>query len=308
LKSLPFLAKFHDSLREGRKTLTIRSKRYGAKGDRFDVPGSNPPLVVELRADPYPIALGDVATKRWKEEGCESTLDFIETWDSLHPVALFDPSLVRFAHELRVVDAKPTVAWQPHLAALVDERGDALTDAQDYKADKYIELGLITVGDDGGCFAAALQAVRSCGGVIEHPQGSNAWRHFRLPIPEGRGWTVADAFGGRSCYVDQGAYGHKAKKPTWLYAVLPAFPKMDWTRVWDRPYVMPGGYHSARERARAKARVTAHHATGVISREERYLTPTPFKDALLQLAASCHGWKPRHLQMQEPLRNLEPKA
>ena len=38
-------------------------------------------------------------------------------------------------------------------------------------------------GDDGGCFQAALYAVRTHGGVIEHPWGSHAWSHFGLNLP-----------------------------------------------------------------------------------------------------------------------------
>jgi hypothetical protein len=39
------------------------------------------------------------------------------------------------------------------------------------------------VGDDGGCFEAALNAVRTFGGVLEHPAVSIAWRAFGLPKP-----------------------------------------------------------------------------------------------------------------------------
>lgn len=148
-----------------------------------------------------------------------------------------------------------------------------------------------TLGDDGGCFAAALAAVRRVGGVIEHPQGSHAWRHFALPIPSGRGWTRPDAHGGRSCYVDQGAYGHRAKKPTWLYAVLPAFPRLDWTRVWDRPRVGGDGFHSAAERRKAMAR-PSYKPLEKMSKKERTLTPEPFARLMVELARSCAGWTP----------------
>ena len=38
-------------------------------------------------------------------------------------------------------------------------------------------------GDDGGCFAAALAAVRRFGGVLEHPEASSAWATFGLAAP-----------------------------------------------------------------------------------------------------------------------------
>ena len=45
-------------------------------------------------------------------------------------------------------------------------------------------------GNDGGCFAAALAAVREFGGVLEHPAFSNAWEaHGLTRPPKGRtGW------------------------------------------------------------------------------------------------------------------------
>lgn len=144
------------------------------------------------------------------------------------------------------------------------------------------------VGDDGGCFQAALAAVQRCGGIIEHPQGSRAWRTFDLPIPSGRRWTTADAHGGRSCYIDQGAYGHIAKKPTWLYAVLPHFPKMDWTRVWGRPRIGGTGFHSRLERAKAKASSKGIPRFPEVSKADRYLTPRPFAQLLIELADSCN--------------------
>lgn len=73
-------------------------------------------------------------------------------------------------------------------------------------------------GDDGGCFEHALTAVREYGGVIEHPHSSHAWAHFSLEKPPRKGgWVKADDFGGWTCCVEQGQYGHYARKPTWLY-------------------------------------------------------------------------------------------
>lgn len=76
----------------------------------------------------------------------------------------------------------------------------------------------LKVGEDGGCFDAALRAVRTYGGVIEHPAFTKAWAHFGLPRPDSKheGWT-AGLCGGYSCYVEQGRYGHPVKKATWLY-------------------------------------------------------------------------------------------
>lgn len=83
-------------------------------------------------------------------------------------------------------------------------------------------------GDDGGCFAAALAYVRHFGGVLEHPWGSHAWPHFGLNAPprEG-GWIIADDYGW-TCCVEQGRYGHYARKPTLLYAVGVKLPELRW--------------------------------------------------------------------------------
>lgn len=46
------------------------------------------------------------------------------------------------------------------------------------------------LGDDNGCFRAALASVRQHGGVIEHPEASHAWRAHGLTPPRNR----ADGF------------------------------------------------------------------------------------------------------------------
>src|SRR5262245_973151 len=53
------------------------------------------------------------------------------------------------------------------------------------------------LGDDDGCFRAALAAVRKWGGVLEHPKDSHAWNYFGIetPPPTG-GWIACDRHGG----------------------------------------------------------------------------------------------------------------
>ncbi len=86
-------------------------------------------------------------------------------------------------------------------------------------------------GADGGCFAAALFAVRNYGGVIEHPKGSKAWKAFELKQPALKGgWSRADSGGGWTCCVYQSKYGHEAPKASWLYLfrVSPPWPIFRW--------------------------------------------------------------------------------
>lgn len=142
------------------------------------------------------------------------------------------------------------------------------------------------LGDDSGCFAAALEAVTKWGGVIEHPADSHAWAHFGLPIPKrGEGWTAESFWTGRSCYVEQGHYGHASRKPTWLYAVKTEYPELDWSRGAQRiPQWMIDryGYEKAR-RIGVVAMVGGKDKTRI-----RNATPLPFRDILISIARSVY--------------------
>lgn len=129
-------------------------------------------------------------------------------------------------------------------------------------------------GNDGGCFMAALTAVRRFGGVLEHPAGSFAWDTFLLPKPMGPGWSQPwDLGNGRDawvCEVWQSAYGHRARKRTWLYAVtrspIPP-PEMNWART---PGTAQVGWFD-----RIKP---------TLGKREANATPPAFRDALLSIA------------------------
>ena len=83
-------------------------------------------------------------------------------------------------------------------------------------------------GDDDGCFKSALDSVRRCYGIIEHPWGSHAWNFFGLKKPSRNGgWIRADDYG-FTCCVEQGRYGHYARKPTLLYCVGCDLPELEW--------------------------------------------------------------------------------
>lgn len=71
---------------------------------------------------------------------------------------------------------------------------------------------------DGGCFQHAFDCVRRFGGVLEQPAFSTAFRKHGIPEPKtGHGWQACFD-GGWVCYIEQGRFGHVAKKGTWLYA------------------------------------------------------------------------------------------
>lgn len=127
------------------------------------------------------------------------------------------------------------------------------------------------VGDDGGCFASALAALRRCGGVLEHPAKSLAWGAFGLKPPKGIGWQRA----GESEWVGevwQSAYGHRANKRTWLLYVgrTPPLPfKLERPRG---THQIGGGVHTGN---RNKPRLNG---------PETHLSPFDFANYLVMLA------------------------
>ena len=141
------------------------------------------------------------------------------------------------------------------------------------------------LGDDEGCFEAALAAVREWGGVLEHPADSHAWARFDLNRPDRRcEWVAADWQGGWTCYVDQAHYGHGAKKPTWLYAAHVDPPLLDMRRVAQRldPVVLARhGYAVARRRGLVSL------VGGKDKTAKRNATPHEFRDLLLGIARSA---------------------
>lgn len=128
------------------------------------------------------------------------------------------------------------------------------------------------VGDDAGCFAAALASVRRFGGVLEHPADSLAWPAFGLPRPSQNGWTRGLFDGAWSCEVAQNAYGHQAQKLTWLYYIGDnAPPLLDWSRPEPQAYVSYAANHGNKAMKR-------------LTKKQAKATPIAFRDLLLSIA------------------------
>ena len=185
-----------------------------------------------------------------QRDGCYYGLPDVDPWDEARDARLY-------AGPHPVVAHPPCSRWC-RLAGLVEARWG-------HKR-----------GDDGGCFASALASVRRWGGVLEHPAYSDAWAAHGLTAPAGKGWHVADFQGGWTCQVDQGRYGHVARKSTWLYAVGVDMPSLDW-----RPMVGEGAVSWCGNKTRAggeeRPRVGARAGSA---------TPAAFREILLAMARS----------------------
>lgn len=173
------------------------------------------------------------------------------------------------------------------------------------------------LGDDGGCFEAALAAVRKWGGVLEHPEASHAFQIFNLPVPpKTGGWInligplrfVCTSCGDRMasycefeeyqhdgcgglvkkltewvCCVEQGHYGHPARKATWLYYVGDNPPSLRWGR--SSGVRLDEGFHSKAERDAARA--AGKEPVKRLSSVQNIVTPPAFAELLLGLARNA---------------------
>jgi hypothetical protein len=123
-------------------------------------------------------------------------------------------------------------------------------------------------GNDGGCFQRALWKVVNYGGVLEHPAFSKAWTTYGIQPPDNViGWRQIGEKGW-VCEVWQNAYGHRARKRTWLFyaGFNPPF-ELRWER---KPGVAQVGHFDIKK--------------PVLGKKEASATPIAFRDELLKLA------------------------
>ena len=221
-----------------------------------------PPL--ELRVGPH---RADVAALYVEPKGCYVGVLGVDPWDEAR-------------------DARTYAGPHPVVAHPPCQRWGRFWHGSTRKPHQY------KLGDDGGCFAAALGAVVRYGGVLEHPADSNAWTAYGLPKPpRAGGWIGATiGFGPLpvwSCCVYQGHYGHPSGKATWLLVSgmdCDRLPQLKWGKTEQRLpewMIERYGYEKAR-RIGVVAMVGGKNKTAI-----RNATPPEFRDILLALARSC---------------------
>jgi len=138
----------------------------------------------------------------------------------------------------------------------------------------------------------AIDQVRRCGGVLEHPKGSTLFRECGCALPGG----LPDEWGGMTLEVDQFHWGHKARKRTLLYVVgtrdIPTMPRRAGkpTHVVDRP-----------GRARKAERPNSAGLLPWVSHKECEATPPAFAEWLVELARRCS----KHNVRVEPVPTRE---
>jgi len=139
----------------------------------------------------------------------------------------------------------------------------------------------LAVGDDGGLFAHALEAVRRWGGVLEHPAWSMAWAVHGLIAPPQVGWqrTIEGEW---VCEVAQSAYGHRAKKETWILYVGERPPA---PMLWEKPR----GTHMVSYCSQRGDGTYFRNNKRRMTKREGAATPTAFRDVLLDIARNAHA-------------------
>lgn len=144
-------------------------------------------------------------------------------------------------------------------------------------------------GEDGGLFSCALGQVIKHGGVLEHPAYSKAWDAFRLNHPDSANpgwiWKELKQPWSRSqyavCQVSQCAYGHRARKRTWLLYVgsRPPF-KLDWSEPYVNGTICISGAKNHHSKGGAQERMWTREAKR---------TPEAFARELIRLAEWSRG-------------------
>ena len=99
LVSILFKPFFEPAMTSGQKTVSSRTRRMGKVGDCFGAFGVR---FVITGITTLPLAI--VADILWREEGCQSPLEFKQIWTQIHPQVGFDARKTVYTHHFRMLD------------------------------------------------------------------------------------------------------------------------------------------------------------------------------------------------------------
>jgi hypothetical protein len=125
---------------------------------------------------------------------------------------------------------------------------------------------------------SAFNSVITYGGVLEHPAFSDAWKKYDLMRPVVGKWIKCRLGDYWVCEVWQSAYGHKARKRTWLlYQGNKNPPEMNWGRP-EAKYQI--GFHDQRGKLLNKPTISGKAASA---------TPMALRNELISIALDSRG-------------------
>jgi len=135
-------------------------------------------------------------------------------------------------------------------------------------------------GSEHECAARALAQVHEFGGVLEHPAESKFWDAAGLPKPKEL-WNSYDGF---TVEVEQVAWGHVARKRTWLYCY-----RVD--RALVAATMRTGGEptHWCSGNRNNKRGGSVPPGIKVCSAQQRRRTPVAFAEWLIELASQARS-------------------
>lgn len=96
IKYFPFGADFKDAMLNGIKTMTSRNKKYGGKGDTFEIFGETFTLL-----EVFQQSLESIKNNNYKEEGFEKPKEFEDIWVKLHPRKGWIPEQMVYVHRFQ---------------------------------------------------------------------------------------------------------------------------------------------------------------------------------------------------------------
>ncbi len=138
----------------------------------------------------------------------------------------------------------------------------------------------------------AIKQVRRWGGVVEQPASSRLFLESNVPLPFP---GECDSYGGFVVEVEQCAWGHVARKRTWLYCVgVPYRKVIESMRTGGTPTHWCSGGRTKRPNMRGPV---VPHGIKVCSAQQRRRTPVAFAEWLISLADQAHFYNDAQTDM-----------